>query len=87
MRGHRIFKQQAVFRFLDGTELRADQLHVVLFEHTAVSQLDCKIQRRLSAEVGSSAKTWLIEVPSRRFSGVERFAAASIGSMRMISSR
>ena len=49
MRGHRVFEEQAVFGLLDGAELRADELHVVLFEHASVGQLDREIQRGLSA--------------------------------------
>ena len=54
--GHRVFEEQAVFGLLDGAELRADELHVVLFEHAAVGQLDREIQRGLSAHSGQQRK-------------------------------
>ena len=56
MRGHGVFEQQAVFGLLDGAELRADELHVVLFEHAAVGQLDREVQRGLSADRGQQGK-------------------------------
>ena len=54
--GHRVFEQQAVFGFLDGAELRADELHAVLFQHAAVGQLDREVQRRLSADGGQQGE-------------------------------
>src|SRR3954463_9456983 len=47
---HRVFKVKAVFGLLDGFNVGADQLHVVLFEHTAVGKLDGKIERSLPAD-------------------------------------
>ncbi len=51
-RGHRIFEQQPIFGLLDGAELRADELHVVLLEHAAVGEFDREVQRGLSADRG-----------------------------------
>ena len=69
---HRVFEEQTVFGFLDGLDLRADQLHVVLLEHAAVGEFDGQIQRGLSADGRQQAKP----------------APGDISrSMRMISSR
>src|SRR5664280_844047 len=47
---HRIFEEQAIFRFLDGFQLRADEDDVVLVEYTAVGQFDSQVQSRLSTD-------------------------------------
>ena len=49
---HRVFEDEAVFGLLDGLNVRADQCHVVLFEHATVGKLDREIQRGLSANGG-----------------------------------
>ena len=49
---HRVFEQQPVFGFLDGIDLRADQLHAVLIEHAGFGQRDGKIQAGLAADGG-----------------------------------
>ena len=78
--GHRIFEQQAVFGLLDGAELRADQLHVVLFEHAAIGQLDCKVQRGLSADRGQQREDAAGPLPLGQRASIS-------ASTRMISSR
>ena len=47
---HRVFEEQPVFGLLDGVELRADQLHVVLFENAGIGQIDGEIQSSLAAD-------------------------------------
>ena len=73
---HRVLEQQAIFGFLDSAELRADQLHVVFFEHAAVGQFDCQIQRRLSADRGQKSED-----------AGSPLAVSISASRRMISSR
>ncbi len=76
MRRHRVFEQQTVFGFLDGTKLRADKLHVVFLEHAAVSEFDSEVQRRLPTDRRQHGK-----MPGAPL------AASIWASMRMISSR
>ena len=54
---HRIFEEKTVFGLLDGVELRANELHVVLFEDAGVGELDGEIQRGLSADRGQHGET------------------------------
>ncbi len=54
---HRVFEEQPVFGLLDRGDIRADQLHVVLLEHAAVSEFDRKIQRGLSADGGQDGES------------------------------
>jgi len=46
---HRIFEEQAVFGFLDGIDLGADQFYAVLVEHSGFGQRDGEVQAGLSA--------------------------------------
>ncbi len=57
---HGIFEKQPVFGLLDGADLRADQMHVVFFEHAAVGEFDGEIERGLSANRGQNgeARAW-----------------------------
>src|ERR1039458_852662 len=47
---HRILEEQAVFSFLDGFELGADQLHVVAVENAGVSEIDGEVESGLAAD-------------------------------------
>src|SRR5579863_7957262 len=49
---HGVFEEQPVFRFLDGIDLGADQLHAVFVEHAGFSQRYREIQTSLSADGG-----------------------------------
>ena len=53
---HRIFEKQTVFGLFDGADLRANEMHVVLFKHAAVGEFDGKIERRLSANRWENGK-------------------------------
>src|SRR4051812_3986351 len=46
---HGVLEEKSVLRLLYGTDLRTNQLHVVLFENPAVGKLDRKIQSSLPA--------------------------------------
>ena len=54
---HGVFEDEAVFRFLDRLDVRADQDHVVLFQHAAVREFDRQIQRGLPADGRQHGKT------------------------------
>ena len=54
---HRVFEEQAVFSLLDGRELRANEVHVVLVENAAVGEFDGKVERGLSANGGEHGET------------------------------
>src|ERR1700722_265839 len=54
---HRIFEKQAVFSLLDGADLRADEDHVVLFEHAAVGQFNREVESGLAAYGWKYGKT------------------------------
>ncbi len=54
--GHGVLEHQAVFGLLDGGELRADELHVVLFEHLRVGEFDREVERGLAADRGQQGE-------------------------------
>src|SRR5260370_26473646 len=54
---HSVFEKQAVFSFLDGADLSADQTYVVLVEHAGVSQFNGEIERGLAADGRQKGKT------------------------------
>ena len=47
---HRFFKALTVFRFFNGTELRAQQTHLVFIQNAVVGQFDSHIQAHLTAQ-------------------------------------
>ena len=49
---HRIFEQEAIFRFLDGVDLGADQFDAVLVEHARLSELNREVEAGLAADGG-----------------------------------
>ena len=49
---HRIAEQLAVFRFVDGCELRADQLHIIFLQNAAFRQRLGAVERGLAAHRG-----------------------------------
>jgi hypothetical protein len=53
---HRILEEQAVFGFLDGFELGADQLHVVAVENAGVGEIDGEVERGLAADGRQQSK-------------------------------
>src|SRR5215469_7147540 len=57
---HCIFEEQAVFALLDGVQLRSDELGAELLEDPGVGQLDCEVERGLSANGGQDSEdAWL----------------------------
>ena len=54
---HRVFEEESVLGFLDGRDVRANKLRVVLLEHPAVRKLDRKIQRGLAAHGRKNGET------------------------------
>ena len=50
-------KYEAVFGFLDGVDVGADELDVVFFEHAAVRKFDGEIERGLSADGGQNGES------------------------------
>src|SRR5581483_7599451 len=54
---HRVFEEETVFGLLDGFNIRANQLEVVLFEHAVIGQLDGKVERGLAANRGQDGKS------------------------------
>src|SRR5439155_15084270 len=54
---HRVFKVEAVFRFLDRFDSRADQLDVVFFEDATVGKFDGEIERGLAADGGQNGES------------------------------
>ncbi len=46
---HRVLEEETVFGFLDGFELRADQLDIVLVENAGVGEIDGEVEGRLTA--------------------------------------
>ncbi len=54
---HGIFEEEPVFGLLNGTDLRADQMHVVLFEHSSVGKFDGKVERGLPADRGEHGES------------------------------
>ena len=58
---HGVFEEEPVFRFLNGSYFRTNELYVELVEHPAIGQLDSQIQRRLSAHGGQNGKAFLAQ--------------------------
>jgi hypothetical protein len=54
--GHRILEEEAVFGFLDGFELGADQLDVVAVEDAGVGEFDGEVERGLAADCGQEGE-------------------------------
>src|SRR5215469_14319590 len=54
---HGVFKVESVLGFLDGFHVGANQLHVELFEHAIVGQLDGEVERGLAADGGKNGKS------------------------------
>src|SRR5581483_4253127 len=54
--GHRVLEEEAVFGFLDGADVRADELHFVFFENAGVGEFDREVQSRLAADGGQQRK-------------------------------
>ena len=52
MLAHGVFEKQAVFGFLDGFDLRADQFDAVFFEHAGFGEIHREIQPGLAAHGG-----------------------------------
>ena len=53
---HRVFEEEAVFGFLDGLDIGADEIDVVLVEHAAVGEFDGEVERGLSANGGQNGE-------------------------------
>ncbi len=53
---HGVLEEQPVLGLLDGLELGADQLDVVLVENPRIGQFDREIERRLSAHGGQKGE-------------------------------
>ena len=74
---HRVLEEQAVFGFLDGFELGADQLDVVAVENAGVGEIDGEVEGGLAADGGQQSE----------LARARRCSLSSISaSMRMISS-
>ena len=64
---HRIFEEQAVFGFLDGFKLGADQLDVVAIENAGVGKVDGEVESRLAADGREAERICLTSDPTRAF--------------------
>ena len=78
---HRVLEEQAVFGFLDGFELGADELDVESVENTGVGKIDGEVEGGLAADGGKKREFTRPCAPCR---GAEFWSSSD--SIRMISS-
>ena len=80
---HRVAEQQSIFAKLDGVDVGADQLHVVLVEHAGIVQRHGEIEGRLPADGRQNrVGALLFDDLGDRFDG-ERLDVGAIGHLRV----
>src|SRR5579864_5434739 len=86
---HRVLEEEPVLGFLDGRDVRADELRVVLLEHATVRKLNRQVQSRLPANSGQNSETGagrkLALEPDDFFQVLarERLDVSAIGNLRV----
>ena len=87
---HRVFEEQAVFGFLDGFELGADEFDAVLLEDAGVGEIDGEVEGGLAADGGQEGEDAVVGGHHLRFDaddffeidGGERLDIGAVGETR-----